>query len=49
MNMSLKAFAAACALAASGIVPFPIAPLILIALVFLFPGISLWLPKVLYG
>lgn len=32
-----------------GIVPFLLAPLILIILMFLFPGIALWLPKVLYG
>jgi C4-dicarboxylate transporter DctM subunit len=32
-----------------GIVPFLIAPLILIVLMFLFPGLALWLPKVLYG
>ena len=32
-----------------GIVPFLIAPLILIILMFLFPGIALWLPKLLYG
>ena len=32
-----------------GIVPFLIAPLILIILMFLFPGLALWLPKVLYG
>jgi len=32
-----------------GIIPFLIAPLVLIVLLFLFPGIALWLPKVLYG
>jgi len=32
-----------------GIVPFLIAPLILIVLMFLFPAIALWLPKALYG
>src|SRR3977135_160386 len=32
-----------------GIVPFLIAPFILIVLLFLFPAIALWLPKVLYG
>lgn len=32
-----------------GIVPFLIAPLILIVLLFLFPQLALWLPKVLYG
>lgn len=32
-----------------GIVPFLLAPLILIILMFLFPSIALWLPKVLYG
>src|SRR5262245_30347291 len=32
-----------------GIIPFLIAPLILIVLMFLFPGLALWLPKVLYG
>ena len=32
-----------------GIIPFLIAPLILIVLLFLFPGLALWLPKVLYG
>ena len=32
-----------------GIVPFLIAPLILIVLMFLFPTLALWLPKVLYG
>jgi C4-dicarboxylate transporter DctM subunit len=31
-----------------GIVPFLIAPLILIVLLFLFPQLALWLPKVLY-
>ena len=32
-----------------GVVPFLVAPLILIVLMFLFPQIALWLPKVLYG
>lgn len=32
-----------------GIVPFLIAPLILIVLLMLFPQLALWLPKVLYG
>jgi tripartite ATP-independent transporter DctM subunit len=32
-----------------GIVPFLLAPLILIILMFWFPQIALWLPKVLYG
>lgn len=32
-----------------GIVPFLIAPLLLIVLLFLFPGLALWLPKALYG
>jgi tripartite ATP-independent transporter DctM subunit len=32
-----------------GIIPFLIAPFLLIFLMFLFPGIALWLPKVLYG
>jgi C4-dicarboxylate transporter DctM subunit len=32
-----------------GIIPFLLAPLILIVLIFLFPGLALWLPKVLYG
>jgi len=32
-----------------GIIPFLIAPLILIVLMFLFPSLALWLPKVLYG
>jgi tripartite ATP-independent transporter DctM subunit len=32
-----------------GIVPFLIAPFILIVLLFLFPGIALWLPKLFYG
>jgi tripartite ATP-independent transporter DctM subunit len=32
-----------------GIVPFLLAPLVLIILMFLFPGIALWLPKALYG
>jgi C4-dicarboxylate transporter, DctM subunit len=32
-----------------GIVPFLLAPLILIILLFFFPQLALWLPKVLYG
>jgi C4-dicarboxylate transporter, DctM subunit len=32
-----------------GIVPFLLAPLILIILMFLFPSIALWLPRILYG
>ena len=32
-----------------GIIPFLIAPLILIILMFFFPGLALWLPKILYG
>ena len=32
-----------------GIVPFLIAPLILIVFLFLFPSLALWLPKLLYG
>jgi tripartite ATP-independent transporter DctM subunit len=32
-----------------GIVPFLVAPFILIVLLFLFPGIALWLPKLFYG
>ena len=32
-----------------GIVPFLVAPLILLVLMFLFPQLALWLPKVLYG
>jgi C4-dicarboxylate transporter DctM subunit len=32
-----------------GIIPFLVAPLILIVLLFLFPGLVLWLPKALYG
>jgi len=32
-----------------GIIPFLLAPLILIILMFLFPGLATWLPKVLYG
>ena len=32
-----------------GIIPFLVAPLILIALMFLFPGLALWLPNALYG
>jgi len=32
-----------------GIIPFLLAPLVLIVLMFLFPGLALWLPKLLYG
>jgi tripartite ATP-independent transporter DctM subunit len=32
-----------------GIVPFLIAPLLLIIVLFLFPSLALWLPKLLYG
>jgi C4-dicarboxylate transporter, DctM subunit len=32
-----------------GIIPFLVAPLILIVLLFLFPGLALWLPKLFYG
>jgi C4-dicarboxylate transporter, DctM subunit len=32
-----------------GIVPFLIAPLVLIIFLFLFPNLALWLPKLLYG
>jgi tripartite ATP-independent transporter DctM subunit len=32
-----------------GIVPFLLAPLVLIILMFWFPGIALWLPKLFYG
>ncbi len=32
-----------------GIVPFLLAPLALIIMMFLFPGIALWLPRLLYG
>ena len=32
-----------------GIIPFLIAPLMLIILMFLFPALALWLPKLLYG
>ena len=32
-----------------GIVPFLLAPLLLIVLMFLFPQLALWLPRVLYG
>ncbi|HXZ46314.1 MAG TPA: TRAP transporter large permease, partial [Pseudolabrys sp.] len=32
-----------------GIVPFLVAPFALIVLMFLFPGIALWLPKLFYG
>lgn len=31
-----------------GIIPFLMAPIVLIALLFLFPGIALWLPNLLY-
>jgi TRAP-type C4-dicarboxylate transport system permease large subunit len=32
-----------------GIVPFLVAPFALVVLMFLFPGLALWLPKALYG
>jgi TRAP-type C4-dicarboxylate transport system permease large subunit len=32
-----------------GIVPFLVASFVLIVLLFLFPGLALWLPRVLYG
>ncbi len=32
-----------------GIVPFLFAPLVLIVLMFVFPQLALWLPRVLYG
>jgi tripartite ATP-independent transporter DctM subunit len=32
-----------------GIIPFLVAPFILIVLMFLWPGLALWLPKLLYG
>ena len=32
-----------------GIVPFLVAPFILVILLFLFPGLALWLPRALYG
>jgi len=32
-----------------GIVPFLAAPLVMILLLFLFPGLALWLPRLLYG
>ena len=32
-----------------GIIPFLVAPLILLVLLFFFPQLALWLPKVLYG
>jgi tripartite ATP-independent transporter DctM subunit len=32
-----------------GIVPFLLAPLVLIIIMFLFPQVALWLPKALYG
>jgi tripartite ATP-independent transporter DctM subunit len=32
-----------------GIIPFLIAPLLLIVILFLFPSLALWLPKLLYG
>jgi tripartite ATP-independent transporter DctM subunit len=32
-----------------GIVPFLIAPLVLIVFLFLFPSLALWLPRLLYG
>jgi C4-dicarboxylate transporter, DctM subunit len=33
----------------SGTIPFLIAPLLLIIILFLFPGLALWLPKLFYG
>jgi C4-dicarboxylate transporter, DctM subunit len=32
-----------------GILPFLIAPFVLLALLLMFPQLALWLPKVLYG
>lgn len=32
-----------------GTIPFLVAPLLLIIILFLFPGLALWLPKLLYG
>jgi tripartite ATP-independent transporter DctM subunit len=32
-----------------GIIPFLVAPLVLIVLLFVFPELALWLPKILYG
>ena len=32
-----------------GIIPFLVAPLLLIVLLFVFPGLALWLPAALYG
>ena len=32
-----------------GILPFLIAPFVLILLLFIFPQLALWLPKLLYG
>lgn len=32
-----------------GIVPFLVAPFVLVALLFLFPELALWLPRLLYG
>jgi C4-dicarboxylate transporter, DctM subunit len=32
-----------------GTIPFLLAPLLLIIILFLFPGLALWLPKLLYG
>ena len=32
-----------------GIVPFLFAPLLLIVMMFLFPQLALWLPRLLYG
>jgi C4-dicarboxylate transporter, DctM subunit len=32
-----------------GIIPFLIAPFVLVALLFLFPELALWLPRLLYG
>jgi TRAP-type C4-dicarboxylate transport system permease large subunit len=32
-----------------GIIPFLVAPLILIVVMYFFPELALWLPKALYG
>jgi C4-dicarboxylate transporter DctM subunit len=32
-----------------GVIPFLVAPLILIVLLFMFPGLALWLPRLFYG
>jgi TRAP-type C4-dicarboxylate transport system permease large subunit len=32
-----------------GVVPFLVAPFVLIVLLVLFPGLALWLPRLLYG